>query len=246
MNNIDGHCATDSETVYVQNVAGTCTDGTGAGSAATPFCTARYAVTTAISTSGKDLVVMKGTLADFSIATPAKALTVVGQTATITPGGAGADGIDITSGTVYLRNITIQSATSTGMGISAAPTSGNSVTLYLSGCKVMNNAGGGILLNSAAFDIENTTVTGNGPGNFGGLTTWGGVLVNTPPTGGPTTLNLVTVQNNNQVGISCSASITGTGVLATGNNSSTSSSNQITPSCGFPSCTAAGTGCGAQ
>jgi hypothetical protein len=196
-------------------------------------------VNAAIGTSGKDLVVLTGALADFSIAVPSKVLTVAGKSAVLTP-AAFANGIDITSGTVYLRNITIQGATSTGIGINAAPPGGSTVTLYLSGCKVTNNAGGGILLNGAAFDIENTTVTGNGPGNFGGLTTWGGVLVNTPPTGGPAILNLVTVQSNNPVGISCSGTITGTGVLATGNLST-----QITPSCGFTSC-AAGTGCGAQ
>jgi hypothetical protein len=245
MNNIDGHCATDAETVYVgASGTATCADGLGAGAAATPFCTARYGVSAAISTSGKDLVVVKGTVADFSISTPSKALTVVGQTATITPGGLGIDGIDITSGTVYLRNLTVQGATSTGMGISAAPTSGNSVTFYLSGCKVMNNAGGGILLNAAAFDIESTNVTGNGPGTFSGLP-WGGVLIQNIPASGPTTLNLVTVQNNNPAGISCSGTVTGTGVLATGNNNSTNPAYQIS-GCGFTSCTAAGTGCGAQ
>jgi hypothetical protein len=157
----------------------------------------------------------------------------------------GTDGVTITSGTVYLRNLTVQGVTTTGSqtGIGINATSGT--TLYMNGCKVTGNPGGGILLNSAAFDIENTTVTGNGPGNFGGLTTWGGILVNTPPTGGPITLNLVTVQNNSPVGISCSGTITGTGVLATGNNNSTNPAYQIS-GCGFPSCTAAGTGCGSQ
>jgi hypothetical protein len=248
LNNIDGHCATDAETVYVQNVAGTCTDsGTGAGSAATPFCTARYAVTTAISTSGKDLVVMKGTVADFSIATPSKALTVVGQTATITPGGAGADGIDITSGTVYLRNLTVQGVTTagsqTGVGINALP--GSPVTLYVTGCTIKNNLGG-ILLNGAAFDIENTTVSNNAAGVLGAIR-WGGILVNSPPTTGPAILNHVTIQNNAQVGLSCSAPITtSTTVLSSGNvNGSVDPADQIS-GCGFTSCTASGTGCGAQ
>jgi hypothetical protein len=232
--------------MYVQNVVGTClASGTGAGTSATPFCAARYAVTTAISTSGKDLVVMKGTLADFSIATPSKTLTVVGQNATITPGGAGADGIDITSGTVYLRNLTVQGAASSGIGISAAPPTGSTVTLYITGCTIKSNLGG-ILLNGAAFDIENTTVSNNAAGTTSGGVVWGGIRVDSLPASGPTTLDLVTIQNNNQVGISCSGTITGTGVLATGNNSSTSPSNQITASCGFTSCAAAGTGCGAQ
>jgi hypothetical protein len=228
--------------VYVQDVAGTClASGTGAGTSATPFCTARTGVNVAISTSGKDLVVMKGTLADFSIATPSKTLTVVGQNATITPAAA-TDGIDITSGTVYLRNLTVQSATSTATGINAAPTSGNTVTLYVSSSKVMNNSGGGILLNSAAFDIENTTVTGNGPGQLGAIT-WGGILVNSLPTSGPTTLNLVTVQNNSYGGVTCSGTVQGTGVLSTGNTNTVS---QIGAACEFSSCTSASTTCGAQ
>jgi hypothetical protein len=48
-------------------------------------------------------------------------------------------------------------------------------------CAVTNNPGGGILLNGAAFDIKNTTVTGNGPATFGGATAWGGILVKTFP-----------------------------------------------------------------
>jgi hypothetical protein len=230
--------------MYVQNVAGTClASGTGAGTSATPFCTARTGVNVAISTSGKDLVVMKGTLADFSIATPSKTLTVVGQNVTITPAAA-TDGIDITSGTVYLRNLTVQGVTTgsqTGVGISAQPSPGSTVTLYMSGCTIKNNLGG-ILLNEAAFDIENTTVSNNAAGTTSGGTVWGGIRIDALPASGPTTLDSVTVQNNNQVGISCVGAITGTAVLATGNLST-----QITTTtCGFTSCTAAGTGCGAQ
>jgi hypothetical protein len=133
------------------------------------------------------------------------------------------------------------------MGVNATPLSGNAVTLYMSGCKIMNNTGGGILLNGAAFDIQNASVTDNGPGSFGSSlpTQWGGILVNSPPTAGPAVLNQLTIQNNNPVGIVCSETITGTGVLATGNNNSTNPAYQIS-GCGFTSCTAAGTGCGAQ
>jgi hypothetical protein len=249
MNNIDGHCATDAETVYVQNVVGTCTDsGTGAGSSATPFCTALIGVNVASTTVGKDLVLLTGTLANFSIATPSKTLTVVGKTAVITPPTA-TDGIAITSGTVYLRNLTVQGVTTagsqTGVGINATPGAGSTVTLYMSGCKVTSNPGGGILLNGAAFNIQNTTISGNGPGSFGTSlpTPWGGILVNSPPATGPEVLTQVTIQTNDGGGLTCSGPIQGTGVLSTGNTSTTS---QITTTCGFTSCTVGGTGCGAQ
>jgi len=84
-------------------------------------------------------------------------------------------------------------------------------------CAVINNPGGGILINGAAFDIKNTTVSNNGSGSLGGRA-WGGVIANNPPTGGPTTLSDVTIQNNGQVGLVCSGSIAvSTSVLATGN-----------------------------
>jgi hypothetical protein len=241
MNNIDGHCATDVETVYV-GAAGTvtCTDGAGAGTSSTPFCTARNGMNAAVATAGKNLVVMTGALADFSIAVPSKVLTVVGKSAVITP-AAFADGIGITSGTVYLRNLTVQGVTTagsqTGVGINALP--GSPVTLYITGCTIKSNVGG-ILLNGAAFDIENTTVSSNAAATTSVGLVWGGIRIDALPASGPTVLNLVTVQNNQAPGLSCSGAIQGMGVLSTGNTLS-----QITPSCGFTSCTTAGTGCGA-
>jgi hypothetical protein len=93
-------------------------------------------------------------------------LTIVGRNAAVLTPSAGGDAITITSGEIYLRNLTIQGTASpkTGIGINAAPTSGSAVTLHMDTCAVTNNPGGGILLNGAAFDIKNTTVTGNGLG----------------------------------------------------------------------------------
>ncbi len=246
MANIDGHCATDAETVYVENKTG-CSTTTSGGTAAVPFCAARVGVNLAGTTNGKTLVVLTGALADFGVAVPTKPLTVVGKGAVITPALATTDGIDITSGEIYLRGITVQGGTVTGMGVNASPTSGSSVTLHMDTCAVTNNQGGGILLNGAAFDIKNTTVTGNGPGAFGGSTAWGGILVNNPPSGETTILNLVTIENNVGGGLSCNGAITGMGVLATGNTEA--ALGQILASCGgFTSCSTfdGGANCGAQ
>ncbi len=67
--------------------------------------------------------------------------------------------------------------------------------------------------------------------------------MNNPPAGGAKSLQLVTVQNNKNTGITCSASsMTGaTGVLATGNTGS-----DIAPACNFTSCSPASATCGAQ
>jgi hypothetical protein len=243
---VDGHCATDAETVYVQNVAGTCSDtATGAGSVTIPFCSLQKGVGNA-KASAKAVVVVTGSLAQGSaIVSPTIPLTIVGKSnGTITP-DTGTDGIAITSGTVYLRNLTVQGVTTagsqTGIGINA--TSGS--TLNMNGCKVTNNVGG-MLLNGAAFDIENTTVSNNAAGTFSGIR-WGGILVNSLPASGSTIFRQVTVQNNAQVGLECLTAITAsTSVLATGNNNgSTDPADQVS-GCGFTSCAAASTTCGAQ
>ncbi len=240
MSNLDGHCATDAETVYVQNVTACSNNIATGGTSAVPYCDTAFGVNAAASTNGKILTVLAGALSSFSVSVSAKPLTIVGKAATITPIGFN-DGIDVTAGEVYLRGITVQGSLSaqTKIGINA----GASVTLHMDTCSIVGNPGGGILLNGAAFDIENTTITGNGPGTLG-LASWGGIAVNNPPASGPTTLNLVTVQNNKQVGLACSAAVSGTGVLATGNAGGV----DIGASCGFTSCStsAASATCGAQ
>jgi len=245
MSQSDGHCATDAETVYVGTLASATCSESNAGTAQAPVCSLQSGVGLAKSGS-KPVVAVRGALAsgstNIAVTSP---LTIVGKnSAVLTPAATGADAIDITNGVVYLRGVTVQGGASTGIGINAAPTSGNAVTLNMNGCRVTNNPGGGVFLSGAAFDIENTIITGNGPGQTTGGLFWGGIRVDSLPTTGPMILNLVTVENNNPVGISCSGNITGTGVLATGNTSA-----QIANSCGFTSCTPAldgGTGCGAQ
>jgi hypothetical protein len=244
MANIDGHCATNAETVYVQSIAG-CSNATSGGTAAAPFCLARTGVNSAVA-NGKPLVVLAGNLADgFSVSTPG-VLTVVGKSAVITP-AAFADGIAVASGEVHLRNLTVRGSAATGSqsnpGISAA----SGAFLHMDTCAVSDNTGGGILLGGAAFDIKNTAVSGNGPGRAG-TTSWGGILVNVlPPSGGLASLDLVTIQNNDGGGLICAGSIQGTGVLSTGNTNALL--GQLDSNCGsFTSCSAldGGATCGAQ
>jgi hypothetical protein len=242
----DGHCATDEETVYVGTIGtSTCSDtASNAGSAQTPYCTAQSGVGIAKSKS-KPLVVMTGPLTGgfigVSLTNP---LTVVGKNAVITPAAA-TDGISINSGELYLRGLTIKgsASTMTGTGIIAQPVAGGNVALHMDTCVVANNPGGGILLNGAAFDIKNTTVSGNGPGAFGTLSTpWGGILVNNPPSSGSKFLAQVSLQNNQQVGMLCSENVLGIGVLSSGNTG-----GDIGANCGVTSCSPDGTTtCGAQ
>jgi hypothetical protein len=172
-------------------------------------------------------------------------VTVVGKSGAVITPESFSDGITINSGEVYLRNLTVKgsASTSTGIGINAAPISGSTVTLHMDTCAVTGNPGGGILLNGAAFDIKNATITGNGPATFGGATSWGGILINNPPSTSSLNLNLSTIQGNDGGGLSCAGAIQGTGVLSTGN---TTTVNQISPACAVTGCTTASTTCGKQ
>jgi hypothetical protein len=239
----DGHCTTDAETVYVGS-SGTCSDTVSdAGSAQTPFCTAQVGVEAAMS-QGKPVVMMMGALnGGFTGIGLTAPLTVVGKNAVITPTGF-SDGISVIKGELYLRRLIItgSAALQTAIGIKASPSSGNAVVLHMDSCAVINNPGGGILLNGAAFDISNTTVIGNGPNTAA----WGGIQVQNPPPNGPTTLHLVTINDNKQVGLTCNSSIamnnTGIGVLAIGNTGGI----DISSTCEVKACTVVSTICGAQ
>lgn len=99
--------------------------------------------------------------------------------------------------------------------------------------------GGGILLGGAAFDIENTTVTNNGPGQQG---TSGGIIISALPSAGPAKLHLLTVENNKQIGVTCASAVQAAdGVFATMNIG-----GDIAQSCGFSPCSSMGATCGAQ
>jgi hypothetical protein len=172
-------------------------------------------------------------------------LTIVGKNAAVLTAAVGGNCVSITQGEVYLRNLTLQgnssSATGVGIGVKASPDTGSTVTLHMDTCAVINNKGGGILLNGAAFNIKNMTVTGNGPGQTTGGNPWGGIRVDALPSSGTTNLNLATIDTNNPAGLTCAGGIQGAGVIATGNTSI-----QISTSCDVTACTTASTTCGAQ
>jgi len=239
----DGHCATDAESVYVgKNGAGACSDS-GEGSGQMPYCTAQTGVGVAKS-AAKPVVVVMGQVGGFTVGALSAPLTVVGRGAVIAPADY-ADGISITRGELYLRELTVAGNPSgvTGIGINAQASTGATLVLHMEGCTVKDNPGGGILLTGAAFDIRNSEVTGNGPGQTAEGAIWGGIRVDSLPAGGPASLNMVTIQHNLALGLACSGAIQGQGVLASGNTTS-----DIGPSCGAAviSCTNPSPTCGAQ
>lgn len=238
MSHQDGHCATNDEAVYVQQATNqsTCPSATtpSAGSPTLPFCQINQALAAAAT---KRLLVIRGDMIRSDSISNTSPLSVIGQGATIRPGGA-SPGLHVTGTDVYIRGLKILGSMGTDVGIVAD----GSATIRLDSIVVDGMSKGGILIDGSAFDIEKTSVTSNGPGTFMGLTNWGGILINNPPTGGPTRLDLVTVRMNNEAGISCSTAVQGTGVLAIDNMNT---SVQVGATCGFSSCGTASAICGA-
>jgi hypothetical protein len=235
----DGHCASSAETAYVGRTAlGSCSDTVvNAGSLAEPFCTTTKAIA-----AGKPVVIVLNNLADsFALGALGAPLVIVGRGAVVTA-RADTDGISLNAGDLSLRGLTITGNPSSnqGVGIDIQATTPRSATLHLDGCTISKHADGGIFLANAAFDIRNSTIVNNGSGQTGDGNVWSGVRIDKLPASGPTMLNLVTISNNASVGLSCAAAIQGLGVLSTGN------ATDITSSCGFSPCAAAGTSCGSQ
>jgi hypothetical protein len=246
---LDGHCATDAETIYVQNTTGctTVASGTGAGGAggaggtagtagtgAVPYCSMEPVAAAAL--SPKTLVVIRGTVAapdwSFSRGQSQPETLFVGQQSAVIASST-TPGFNLASGAVYIRNV----AFSSSAAICIEATGG---TLNLSSVVVDSCKGGGIFLDGAAFDIEETAVTNNSLAQLG-ATSWSGIIVNSLAASGPMTLNLVTIQNNKGPGLECAKAISGTGVLASGNGAP-----DIGGTCNVSSCGSASATCGAQ
>jgi hypothetical protein len=237
MKHQDGRCATNAETIYVQETticpgAAATADGT----SAKPYCSMDSVIAAIDAT--RNLIVVRGAVAGatgaFSVGS--RQLSIVGQS-NAAIAGATHPALDLAAGDLYVRNLKLSASAS--MGCRAVTGS----TLRLEHDLATGSSSGGILLDGAAFDIENTTVTNNGSGTLGAIT-WGGILVNNPPAAGPAKLQLLSVQNNTGGGIACSTALTmPDGVLASGN---TTMGQDIVSTCGFSSCGTASATCGAQ
>lgn len=232
----DGHCAVEGETIYVQAGAA-CSDLSGAmgGTSTIPYCS--LGPVPGVISQSRNLVVVRGAVnsASASFAAGSTQLWIVGQKSAVI-GGVNT-GIRLATGDASIRDLAVSSTLA--IGIEADQGS----TLRLQHVNVSKNSGGGILLSGAAFDIQNTVVTENGPGMDAVGTIWGGIRIKDPPAGaGPKQLKYVTIDANKQVGLSCSAAIQGTGVLVSGSVGGV----EITTSCGVTPCSPAGATCGAQ
>ena len=162
------------------------------------------------------------------------AISVIGQSSAQIAGGA-STGIQASGVDLYVRDVNVSPSTEIGI------VADTGATLRLSRVKVQNNGRGGIFVNGASYDIDDALVNANGPGDDMGAA-WGGVRIKSPPTSGPARINRLSVTANNQVGLSCTAAVTATGVLASGNVGGI----DISPTCGVTPCTTAGAMCGSD
>lgn len=230
MGHEDGRCATAADTVFVENLSSKCAAGPGAGSAAMPFCGLQQGVDAA-KAQGKPLVVLKGPGAvDRATWSGPGKVSVVGKAGALVRGGAG-PGFQATGGEVYLRDLKLE-AGDPGLKV----TTGG--TLRVDNARVVNNPGGGVLVEGGKLVLERTLVSGNGPAPF---PAWGGIFMQSPAPG--TRLERVSVTDNEISGISCSSAVAASGVLSTGHGNSAAAN--ITPTCGFTSCGAPSANCGA-
>ena len=235
MSHLDGHCATDAETIYVQNTAG-CTAtyvNDSGGTAIAPYCSMDPVGLAANDTH--TLVVIRGAVNGgtwtYQRGAGHPETSFIGQQSAIVA-SATSPGFSMTSGTAYIRDVKFSS--SLAVCISATGGSIDLDTVVVDTCQ-----GGGILLDGAAFNITNTTVTNNGPGTVG-TTSWGGILVNSLPIAGLPVFSLDTIENNKGPGLECAGQVDGSAVLASGNSTA-----DIGPTCGFNSCTPGRGACGA-
>jgi hypothetical protein len=232
----DGRCASEAETIYVQQSAGcVMTADATAGSAATPFCGLDKGAV-ALSPNRRLFVVrgtVQGTAWTLQGTNADPQVSMVGQQNAVLAGGA-SPGLRVIGANLFGRGLKVTRSVDVGISVSGG------AVLRLEDSSVDNNGGGGILLQQAAFDLRNVTVTDNGPGTLN-LATWGGIAVVDPPTNGSKRFQRVSILQNKGPGLSCSGAVDGDGVLAAQN-----STVDINPTCGITSCGAPSATCGAM
>lgn len=198
----DGRCASDAETIYVENSVG-CIGG--GGTSVSPYCQAQAGVNAITAT--KRVVVMIGpTALDVWSASPTGTqISVIGQSgATVSPGVA-AIGIHVVSGDVYIRGLSVQGSGTSALNAGIVVDSG--ATIRLDRCIVMKNAGGLLVRDGAGFDVANSVFAQNQSGAVAGTASvFGGVFLGTAGAGLPSRFWFNTIADNQQFGAVCTNS----------------------------------------
>jgi hypothetical protein len=226
MSHEDGRCATADETIYVKRDTSICSMSRAAGGTKdVPYCLSQDGLDAM--TAARRLVVMRGpdALTEFMFSQAGARVTVVGQGGAIVSPGAHV-GVQVSAGTVYLRDLTIKGGSDTGV---VADGSGE---LHMDRCMVRSNTKGGIQVSGAGFEIINTIVDGNGSTSTAGCGTWGGICVNAAGTLTVARFLNDTVVNNMGPGVACVGATTIiAGSIVSGNIPQEISLCTMTPCC---------------
>jgi hypothetical protein len=189
-----GRCATEAETIYVQNLPGCSMTGSG-GTSSTPFCYSQAGIDAVTPT--RRLVVLRGNdpSTPFSVTVDGPELSVIGQPrATIVAGAF--PGVRISAGAVYLRGITISASTQTGVLVEKG------AVLRMNRCTVTGNRGG-LLVADSGFEVANSVFAANkGALALDTGTTYGGIYLKAAP-GKPAVFRNNTVVDNEAIGLVC-------------------------------------------
>ena len=230
MSHQDGRCATDAETVYVENALGCSNTLASGGTATTPYCDSSVAIAALAAT--RRLIVVRGVTSGFSYYTPGPQLTVVGQFNGKLLSGTTSSCVVVSNGAdLYMRDLSCYVDYNSN-GLEA-----RSATLHLLRMVLFNSAGG-LLLDGSNFEIVDTIISGNLDGEYV-TTSFGGILVNNPPATGLKRLERVTFEDNNRpTDITCTAPIAGVGVFAP--------DNRVDATCGITPCAPASANCGSS
>jgi hypothetical protein len=198
----DGTCASEAETIYVQNSTGC---SVGAGTAVSPYCQPQSAID-AVTTSKRVILLSGGMPLSVWRASPSsgsKPVYVLGRNnPTISPGAADI-GIRIMSGSVYIRGITVQGSGATAVNPGIVVDAG--ATLGLDRCYVMGNAGGVLVSDGAGFDIGNSVLAQNQSGGVGAAVFGGAYLGSSTDATLPHRFWFNTIADNLQFGLACAS-----------------------------------------
>jgi hypothetical protein len=199
-----GRCATDAETIYVNNVGGCLSTGTS--TSATPFCQLQTGLNAV--KADKRVIVVKGSSAllpfsaDLGAGTPQ--VSIIGQNNPIILVGAASAGIELITGNLYLRGLTVQgagNASANGFGIQVDSTAS---LIALDRCVVNGNRGGMLINDGPGFDIVNSIFSQNRAGSAGAALFGGVYLGNPSSTSAIHRFWFNTVADNEQLGVTCS------------------------------------------
>jgi hypothetical protein len=184
----DGHCATSAEVIFVEFKAAGCPGADG--SSAKPFCTPNEGVTQ-LSVARHVIVIRGAANNQMSLATSGVAPVIVGKksgvgVASSIPAGA-TTALGIASDTVLVRDLAVSNGSvdmgspistgvaatgastkvtllrvtaSLGMGLGVDAEAG--ALLTMDRCLVQNNSAGGVLVNGASYNIQNSIIAANG------------------------------------------------------------------------------------